>query len=95
MSESLFFHGWTLGCKLIGYEQTDKHFINDPTDLVMAALKAAKYANPSVALDEVNKIIYRKSSSPDTVALVSGGGAGHEPSFTGYFLTSHALHPGD
>jgi dihydroxyacetone kinase len=72
----------------------DKHFINDPTQLVLSALKAAKYANPSVSLDEVNKIIFRKPSGPEAVALVSGGGAGHEPSFAGYsilFNVSRAL----
>ena len=60
-----------------------KHFINDPTALVNAALRAITYTNPAVTLDEANKIIYLKpsASSPKQVAVVSGGGSGHEPSF--------------
>ncbi|KAI9837246.1 MAG: hypothetical protein M1819_000320 [Sarea resinae] len=62
-----------------------KHFINDPTHLVTTALRSLTYTNPSVALDEENKIIYRR---PDKhghqVALISGGGSGHEPSFSAF-----------
>ncbi|EPE05036.1 dihydroxyacetone kinase [Ophiostoma piceae UAMH 11346] len=60
-----------------------KHFINDPTALVNSALRAITYTNPAVTLDEANKIIYLKpsASSPKQVAIVSGGGSGHEPSF--------------
>ncbi|KAK8135297.1 Dihydroxyacetone kinase 1 [Apiospora sp. TS-2023a] len=66
-----------------------KHFINDPTALVNAALQSVTYTNPSVALDAENKILYRRptgsigSSNKDEhqVSLISGGGSGHEPSF--------------
>ena len=36
-----------------------KHFINDPAHLVNAALHSITLTNPSVALDPINKIIYR------------------------------------
>ncbi|KAK8110504.1 Dihydroxyacetone kinase 1 [Apiospora kogelbergensis] len=65
-----------------------RHFINDPTALVNAALQSVTYTNPSVALDAENKILYRRpvgdrSNNRDEhqVSLISGGGAGHEPSF--------------
>ncbi|KAK8032442.1 hypothetical protein PG990_002176 [Apiospora arundinis] len=65
-----------------------KHFINDPTALVNTALQSITYTNPSVALDADNKILYRRpvgnsSNNKDEhqVSLISGGGAGHEPSF--------------
>lgn len=60
---------------------TDKHFINDQTQLVVAALRAATYANPSLSLDEANRVVYCTAPDPHRVAVVSGGGAGHEPSF--------------
>lgn len=64
-----------------------KHFIPDPARLVAASLRAATLSNPSLALDEANKIVYRRpspsSSQPAQVAIVSGGGSGHEPSFAG------------
>jgi dihydroxyacetone kinase len=53
-------------------------------------LTSLTYTNPQLSLDLPNKIIYRtppslsaSTSSKDVkVALLSGGGAGHEPSFT-------------
>lgn len=63
-----------------------KHFVNDPTHLVNSALEAITFTNPSLALDRHNKVIYRRPSPNDssnpTVSIVSGGGAGHEPSFS-------------
>ncbi|KAH0547519.1 hypothetical protein FGG08_000244 [Glutinoglossum americanum] len=64
-----------------------RHFINDPTHLVNAALHAVTLANPSVALDGPNKIIYRRPAKRGwdvQVSLVSGGGSGHEPSFAAF-----------
>ncbi|CAK7216273.1 dihydroxyacetone kinase Dak1 [Sporothrix curviconia] len=57
-----------------------KHFVNDPTALVHAGLRAVTYTNPAVALDEANKILYERATSSN-VSIVSGGGSGHEPSF--------------
>ncbi|OJZ84754.1 hypothetical protein ASPFODRAFT_209223 [Aspergillus luchuensis CBS 106.47] len=62
-----------------------KHFFSDPTHLVQTALNSLTLTNPSLAYDPENKIIFRR---PDTtkskVAIVSGGGSGHEPAFAGY-----------
>ncbi|EMR88164.1 putative dihydroxyacetone kinase protein [Botrytis cinerea BcDW1] len=58
-----------------------KHFIHDPTLLVNSALHALTLTNPSVALDEENKIIYRRPGHASQVSIISGGGSGHEPSF--------------
>ncbi|KAI1907362.1 dihydroxyacetone kinase Dak1 [Ophidiomyces ophidiicola] len=73
-----------------------KHFFEDPTHLVNTALKALTFTNPSVALDEEYKIIYRHTSQGASVgrnvSIVSGGGSGHEPAFAGFvgrgFLTA-------
>jgi len=73
---------------------SSKHFLNDPTHLVTTALEACTLANPSVALDAANKIVYRRPTShtpptngnhhpPQRVSIISGGGSGHEPSFAG------------
>ncbi|KAI5811084.1 dihydroxyacetone kinase [Peziza echinospora] len=54
-----------------------KHFINDPTKLVSQALRAAPILNPTCALDEVNKVVYRKhydENSRKKVSILSGGG---------------------
>ena len=64
---------------------TAKHFINDPTHLVKSALKAVTQTNPTTALDEENKVVYlRLDAVKPQVSLVSGGGAGHEPSFAAF-----------
>ncbi|PQK14999.1 hypothetical protein BB8028_0005g05170 [Beauveria bassiana] len=65
---------------------SSRHFINDPTHLVATALRSLTLTNPHVALDAEHKIVYRRASSyaaPPQVALVAGGGSGHEPSFAG------------
>lgn len=62
-----------------------KHFINDPTELVLSALKSITLTNPTTALDTENKVIYlRPDAAKPQVSLVSGGGSGHEPSFAAF-----------
>jgi dihydroxyacetone kinase len=70
------------------YNPAAKHFINDPNHLVLTALRSITLANPLVALDAENKIIYRRGDAglykTSQVSVVSGGGAGHEPSFAAF-----------
>ncbi|KAG9683259.1 dihydroxyacetone kinase, partial [Aureobasidium melanogenum] len=70
------------------YNPAAKHFINDPNHLVLTALRSITLANPSVALDAKNKIIFRRGDAglykASQVSVVSGGGAGHEPSFAAF-----------
>ncbi|KAG0641517.1 Dihydroxyacetone kinase [Tuber brumale] len=66
---------------------SNKHFVNDPVHLLNSALHSAPLTNPSLALDEENKIVYCKpcpESHAGRVAVISGGGAGHEPSFVSF-----------
>ncbi|KAK4546258.1 hypothetical protein LTR36_001935 [Oleoguttula mirabilis] len=64
---------------------SSKHFINDPTHLVLSALKSITLTNPTTALDSENKVIYlRPDAAKPQVSLVSGGGSGHEPSFAAF-----------
>lgn len=72
---------------------TDKHFINSPTDLVASALRSIPATNPALALDVENKIVYTQAQEPGHVAIVSGGGAGHEPSFVSYACTPSMVLP--
>lgn len=72
---------------------TAKHFSNNPVALVNAGLRAATFTNPSLQFDPTHKVVsLRSAASQPTVALVSGGGSGHEPSFAGFvgegFLTA-------
>jgi dihydroxyacetone kinase len=61
-----------------------KHFLPDSDTLLSSSLYANTLLNPSVALDPVSKTIYRRPNYPAQVELLTGGGSGHEPAFTGY-----------
>ncbi|KAL3293113.1 dihydroxyacetone kinase [Colletotrichum asianum] len=64
---------------------TSKHFSNDPSALVIAGLRSLTAINPSVAFDEAQKTVYLKTAVTDPkVAVISGGGSGHEHSFAGF-----------
>lgn len=66
-------------------DMRQKHLVNDPTQLVQASLQSISLTNASCLVDLEKQIVYAPSSiSDDKVAIVSGGGAGHEPSFTGF-----------
>ncbi|MGX6450180.1 dihydroxyacetone kinase subunit DhaK, partial [Patulibacter sp. S7RM1-6] len=56
-------------------------FVNDPHDLVDEALDGLVAAHPELLawLDDHRAVIRRDGPAGDRVAIVSGGGAGHEP----------------
>jgi dihydroxyacetone kinase len=64
-----------------------KHFLSDPSQIVSSSLRSLPLTNPSLLLDEINKIIYRDPAlitSERQVAVVSGGGSGHEPGYSAF-----------
>lgn len=53
--------------------------------MIKSALEAVTQTNPTTALDAENKVVYlRPDAAKPQVSLVSGGGAGHEPSFAAF-----------
>ena len=62
---------------------TSKHLINDADNVVLDALKGLVYANPQIRLLESSKVVVLREI-PAQIALISGGGSGHEPSHAGY-----------
>lgn len=64
---------------------SSKHFINDPSHLVLSALNSITLTNPTTALDRENKIVYLRPDAAELqVSIISGGGSGHEPSFAAF-----------
>jgi phosphoenolpyruvate---glycerone phosphotransferase subunit DhaK len=62
-----------------------KKLINDPADVVSEALAGIEAAHPDLRVDHANKVIYRADAPRSgKVALVSGGGSGHEPLHGGF-----------
>uniref|UniRef100_A0A8H7K2P1 Dihydroxyacetone kinase n=1 Tax=Bionectria ochroleuca TaxID=29856 RepID=A0A8H7K2P1_BIOOC len=63
-----------------------KHFVNgSPAELVADALESLIHLRPGIQFDKQHKIVYSTLHDPSKhVALVSGGGAAHEPAHAMY-----------
>ncbi|PRW64610.1 dihydroxyacetone kinase subunit DhaK [Actinopolyspora mortivallis] len=66
-----------------------KKIINDPADVVVDALRGMAAAHPDLLWVRTDPAFVTRSDSPvrDKVALVSGGGSGHEPLHVGFVGT--------
>jgi dihydroxyacetone kinase-like protein len=65
--------------------QVMKKFINDPADVVKESLSGLAAAHPDlVRVDFENQIVVRKDAPTGKVAIISGGGSGHEPMHGGF-----------
>jgi dihydroxyacetone kinase-like protein len=62
-----------------------KKLINAPADVLADALRGIQAAHPDIRVDTVNRVILRgEPTRAGKVALVSGGGSGHEPLHGGF-----------
>lgn len=64
-----------------------KKLINDPRDLVRELLEGTVDLSPDLALLEGENVVVRANLPPPAqrkVAILSGGGSGHEPAHAGY-----------
>ena len=61
-----------------------KHFFPTTEGVVNLALSSLAARNNHLEFDAANKVIYNKAHSPSKISLVSGGGSGHEPAWSGY-----------
>jgi dihydroxyacetone kinase-like protein len=62
-----------------------KKLINDPTDVVLEALRGMEAAHPELRVDYENKVVFRGAAPrAGKVGIVSGGGSGHEPLHGGF-----------
>lgn len=65
---------------------SDKHFFPETAanTLVPRYLRALTASNPHLALIDSERVVYDPHHSPSTVSIISGGGSGHEPGWSGY-----------
>lgn len=63
---------------------SSKHLFPKPEGLVAKALRGLISYNPSLSLIESSKVVYDTTHPTNTVSIISGGGAGHEPAWAGY-----------
>ena len=62
-----------------------KKLINKPEDVLADALKGVAAAHPELRVDHQHRVIYRaQPKASGKVALISGGGSGHEPLHGGF-----------
>lgn len=60
-----------------------KKIINEPSRVVSELLMGMEFAHPELKYTEKLEVISRREKR-DKVAVISGGGAGHEPAHAGY-----------
>ncbi|KAM5353494.1 hypothetical protein ACJ41O_000144 [Fusarium nematophilum] len=61
-----------------------RHLFDSPEGLVNKALRGIISYNTSLRLDETNRVVFDTEHKRSNVSIVSGGGSGHEPAWTGY-----------
>ena len=61
-----------------------KKFLNTPDSLLHDALEGVKAAHPELTVDFENRVVLSPAPRDGRVALVSGGGSGHEPLHSGF-----------
>ncbi|KAL7623502.1 hypothetical protein AAE478_007185 [Parahypoxylon ruwenzoriense] len=61
-----------------------RHLFESPDGLVTKALRGIVAYNPSLSLDETNRVVYDTAYNKSNVSIISGGGSGHEPAWSGY-----------
>lgn len=61
-----------------------KHFFPTTEGVVVQALDSFVTRNPFLGLDVPNKVVWNKNHPPSQISMISGGGAGHEPAWSGY-----------
>ncbi|KAF2681605.1 dihydroxyacetone kinase [Lentithecium fluviatile CBS 122367] len=61
-----------------------KHFFSSPEGMVVHMLTSLTTRNKHMALDATNRVVYNTAHPPNQVTVISGGGSGHEPAWSGF-----------
>ncbi len=61
-----------------------KKLINTPESVLADALRGVEAAHPDLTVDHTNRVVVRGAPRDGRVALISGGGSGHEPLHSGF-----------
>ncbi len=64
------------------------HLFSTADGLVAKALRGLISYNPALVLDPDNRVVYDSSFDRAKIAIISGGGSGHEPAWAGYVGTN-------
>ncbi|KAF2251976.1 dihydroxyacetone kinase [Trematosphaeria pertusa] len=61
-----------------------KHFFSSPEGVVVHMLNSLVTRNKHMGLDTTNRVVYNTAHPPNQVTIISGGGSGHEPAWSGF-----------
>ncbi|MFA5664132.1 dihydroxyacetone kinase subunit DhaK [Castellaniella sp.] len=61
-----------------------RYFINEPDEFALDAAEGLTLAHPEIAWQREPFFLYRRTPAQGKVALLSGGGTGHEPLHAGF-----------
>jgi dihydroxyacetone kinase len=61
-----------------------KHFFPNPEGVVVHMLNSLVTRNQHMGLDSENRVVYNLAHPPNQVTIISGGGSGHEPAWSGF-----------
>ena len=61
-----------------------KKLINSPDTVLADALRGVAAAHPDLSVDLENRLVVSTAPREGRVALISGGGTGHEPLHSGF-----------
>ncbi|KAF9875325.1 dihydroxyacetone kinase [Colletotrichum karsti] len=63
---------------------SDRHIFPSSEGLVDKSLRGLIAYNPSLGLDVSNRVVFDTTYDKSQVSIISGGGSGHEPAWSGY-----------
>lgn len=63
---------------------SERHLFKSPDGLVNKSIRGLISYNPSLSFDESNRVVFDTAYDKSKVSIISGGGSGHEPAWTGY-----------
>ncbi|KAI1104336.1 glycerone kinase [Jackrogersella minutella] len=61
-----------------------RHLFESSDGLVTKAIRGIIAYNPLLGLDEPNRVVFDTAFNKSNVSIISGGGSGHEPAWSGY-----------
>ncbi|KAF5522644.1 Dihydroxyacetone kinase [Colletotrichum aenigma] len=63
---------------------SDRHIFQSADGLVDKCLRGLIAYNPSLGLDASNRVVFDTTYDKSNISIISGGGSGHEPAWSGY-----------
>ncbi|KAJ9132154.1 Dihydroxyacetone kinase [Pleurostoma richardsiae] len=61
-----------------------RHIFNSADGLVDKSLRGLISYNPSLGLNPANRVVFDSRHDKSKISIISGGGSGHEPAWSGY-----------